>query len=131
MDAELDGPRGKRRLGLAAVVVLLVTLGWLRVDRLREGHAVSPPLPETEDPSRLQELGLGKTELEKAKHLLFDPGISVEKEGRIASDCRGVSAMHDVTEGGLATALEELSAAGGRRPGLPAPGRRPGCGSRS
>jgi L,D-transpeptidase YbiS len=67
MDAELDGPRGKRRLGLAAVVVLLVTLGWLRVDRLREGHAVSPPLPETEDPSRLQELDSAAVSREKAR----------------------------------------------------------------
>ncbi len=33
-------------------------------------------------------------------------------EARIAAATAGTSAMHDVTEGGLATALEELSIAG-------------------
>ena len=41
--------------------------------------------------------------------------ISVLEEAAIARDVEGVSAMHDVTEGGLATALEELSIAGGYR----------------
>jgi hydrogenase maturation factor len=36
-------------------------------------------------------------------------------EARIAREVGGVTAMHDVTEGGIATALEELSAAGGHR----------------
>lgn len=38
--------------------------------------------------------------------------ISILPEARIAADCPGVSAMHDVTEGGLATALAELATAG-------------------
>ncbi len=41
--------------------------------------------------------------------------ISVVKEAEIAAGYRGVSAMHDVTEGGIATALNEFSAAGGHR----------------
>ena len=39
--------------------------------------------------------------------------ISILDEARIAAASGGVSAMHDVTEGGLSTALEELAAAGG------------------
>jgi hydrogenase maturation factor len=39
---------------------------------------------------------------------------SVVPEARIARDLPGVHAMHDVTEGGLATALRELAAATGR-----------------
>ena len=35
------------------------------------------------------------------------------EEAKLAVNTGGVSAMHDVTEGGLATALFELSAAGG------------------
>ena len=41
--------------------------------------------------------------------------ISIIPEARQAARCPGTSAMHDVTEGGVATALEELSAAGGCR----------------
>jgi hydrogenase maturation factor len=41
--------------------------------------------------------------------------ISILEEARIAADAEGVSAMHDVTEGGLATAMEEFAAAGGHR----------------
>lgn len=41
--------------------------------------------------------------------------ISILAEARIARTIPGVSALHDVTEGGLATAVEELSIAGGHR----------------
>ncbi len=39
------------------------------------------------------------------------PGISVLKDARIATGAGGVHAMHDPTEGGLATGLYELAAA--------------------
>ena len=42
----------------------------------------------------------------------FLSSISILEEAHIARDCSGVSAMHDITEGGLATALMELSIAG-------------------
>jgi hydrogenase expression/formation protein HypE len=38
--------------------------------------------------------------------------ISILEEARLAAGKRMATAMHDVTEGGLATALEELSIAG-------------------
>jgi hydrogenase maturation factor len=38
--------------------------------------------------------------------------ISILPEARIAAECPHVTAMHDVTEGGLATALMELATAG-------------------
>lgn len=41
--------------------------------------------------------------------------ISILAEARLAARDHLATAMHDVTEGGLATALEELSAAGGHR----------------
>ena len=41
--------------------------------------------------------------------------IGILDEARIARSVPGVTAMHDVTEGGLATAVRELGAAGGRR----------------
>jgi hydrogenase expression/formation protein HypE len=44
----------------------------------------------------------------------FQSMISILPEARIAWVNGGVSALHDVTEGGIATALAELSLAGGR-----------------
>jgi hydrogenase expression/formation protein HypE len=57
--------------------------------------------------------GVPDERLEKCRGFLFDPGISVLTEGRIAIETGSAVAMHDVTEGGLATALEELSVACG------------------
>lgn len=61
--------------------------------------------------SRLRALGMAAAEIEAGKALL--DRISIIPEARIAAASAGTSAMHDVTEGGIATALEELSAAGG------------------
>ncbi|MBN1901857.1 AIR synthase family protein [Candidatus Sumerlaeota bacterium] len=47
--------------------------------------------------------------LERAKRFLFNPGISVVKDARIALRAGKVTAMHDPTEGGVATALKELA----------------------
>ena len=62
---------------------------------------------------RLVSLGVSETDIRTCKDFLSM--ISILPEARIARDCPGVSAMHDVTEGGVATALKELSIAGGHR----------------
>ncbi|MEN8809162.1 MAG: HAD-IA family hydrolase [Desulfobacterales bacterium] len=62
---------------------------------------------------RLQNLGLAPAEIETCRRFLDN--ISVLPEAAVATSVNGVSAMHDVTEGGLATALEELSSAGNHR----------------
>ena len=49
--------------------------------------------------------------LEQAKNYLVDPGISVLKDAQIATATGGVHAMHDATEGGVATAVYELAIA--------------------
>lgn len=49
--------------------------------------------------------------LEQAKNYLVDPGISVLKDAQIAIATGGVHAMHDVTEGGVTTAVYELATA--------------------
>jgi hydrogenase expression/formation protein HypE len=54
--------------------------------------------------------GVSREAVEHAKALLDQ--ISILPEARIAADCPFVTAMHDVTEGGLATALAELAIAG-------------------
>ncbi|MBW2367064.1 MAG: HAD-IA family hydrolase [Deltaproteobacteria bacterium] len=62
---------------------------------------------------RLLNLGMDQADLDDAKGFLSQIGILTE--ARIATDTGGIHAMHDVTEGGIATAIYELSAAGGRR----------------
>ena len=62
---------------------------------------------------QLIELGVPESEIEICSRFLS--GISILEEARIARSFDGVHAMHDVTEGGLATALQELSMAGNHK----------------
>ena len=55
--------------------------------------------------------GVAQSVIERSRDLLFDPGISVVKDAEIALEAGGIHAMHDPTEGGLATALREMAAA--------------------
>jgi hydrogenase expression/formation protein HypE len=55
----------------------------------------------------------GDKEIRQCRNLLRSPGISVVREARIASEVAAVHAMHDPTEGGLATGLRELADAAG------------------
>ena len=57
----------------------------------------------------LLEAGLTSIEIDTAAKFLTDPGISVLQDARVAAEAGGVTAMHDPTEGGLATALQELA----------------------
>jgi len=63
--------------------------------------------------SRLRTMGFNESDLIVCQQLLAS--ISILAGAAVALEIGGVSAMHDVTEGGLATALEELSIAGGFR----------------
>ena len=49
--------------------------------------------------------------IQRAKHFLFEPGISVVRDAHIAIGAGRVHAMHDPTEGGLAMAVHELATA--------------------
>ena len=53
----------------------------------------------------------GEATLRRAQGFLYDPGISVVKAALAANAAGPVSAMHDPTEGGLATGLTELAQA--------------------
>jgi hydrogenase maturation factor len=61
--------------------------------------------------AELGERGVSREALDKAAKLLFSPGISVLSDAQTAIGAGGVTAMHDPTEGGLATALAELAEA--------------------
>ncbi len=60
-----------------------------------------------------EQLDLSPEDLARAQRLIHEPGISVVHDARLALGHGGVTAMHDPTEGGLATGLLELSKACG------------------
>lgn len=59
---------------------------------------------------KLKLLGIPEDEIDICKQFLKQ--LSIVEEARIAAENNGTTAMHDVTEGGLATAIDELSQAG-------------------
>ncbi|MCA9878026.1 MAG: hydrogenase expression protein [Thermomicrobiales bacterium] len=56
---------------------------------------------------------VGEEMVRRAARLLHEPGISVVADCLAATSVDGVSAMHDPTEGGLATAIREIAAPAG------------------
>ncbi|MBI5033859.1 MAG: AIR synthase family protein [Chloroflexi bacterium] len=72
-----------------------------------EGTALIAREKETE----LSQRGCSDEVLSRAKKFLRDPGISVLREALIVADAGLTTAMHDPTEGGLATGLWELAQA--------------------
>jgi hydrogenase maturation factor len=96
----------------------LVTTAGARVGDallLTKGVAVEgTALLAREAAAELRARGVGEETLRAARELLFSPGISVVPEARLLLELGCVTAMHDPTEGGLATGLEELAAASGQ-----------------
>ena len=66
-----------------------------------------------EAPEKLRDAGLSPAVVERAGKLLFAPGISVVRDAEIACDAVSVHAMHDPTEGGVATGLLEMAKGAG------------------
>jgi thiamin-phosphate kinase len=62
---------------------------------------------------RLRQMGFTPEFLDRCAQLLFEPGVSVVREARIATEAVEIHAMHDPTEGGLATGLMEIAEASG------------------
>lgn len=66
-----------------------------------------------EAPDALVKAGLSPEQVARAQHLLLEPGISIVREAQAAVATGAVHALHDPTEGGLATALWELATPAG------------------
>ena len=64
-----------------------------------------------EHAAELRSRGIGSAVLDTAAGYLEDPGISVLPAARALLESGAVHSMHDVTEGGLITALREIAAA--------------------
>ncbi len=63
-------------------------------------------------PERLAN-ALSPSEIARAADMIYTPGISIARDAALAMAAGQVTAMHDPTEGGLATALWELAEACG------------------
>lgn len=66
-----------------------------------------------EAPEQIRAAGVSEKVIERARGLLFSPGISVVKDARVATSTATVNAMHDPTEGGFSGALKEFSLGAG------------------
>lgn len=62
---------------------------------------------------RLRAKSVSDEVIQSASDFLYNPGISVVRDSRIALQTPNVHAMHDPTEGGIATALHEMADASG------------------
>jgi hydrogenase maturation factor len=121
-------------IGLDRPVIAGMMLGETTVERLvrsdggRDGDHVlmtkaiaveGTALLAREARPALEARGVDAATLDRAARLLFEPGISVVREARAACAATGldryVHALHDPTEGGLATAVWELATAAGLR----------------
>ena len=126
MDVLLVGGHTERTAGLDRPIVCGTMLGDLEgrqpltsaaaqpgdVAILTKGAAIeATALVARERGDRLAET-VDAQVLERARNFLFDPGINVVEDARIARDA-GAHALHDVTEGGVVTGLWEMARASG------------------
>jgi hydrogenase expression/formation protein HypE len=126
LDISLVGGHTEITYGLDRPMVIGQMLGEVEKDKLvtSSGAAVGDALVLTkgiavegtsiiarEKEAELRERGYADEFIARAQAYLREPGISVYREARLASREFEVHAMHDPTEGGLATGLSELAQA--------------------
>ena len=128
LDVALVGGHTEIAHGLERPLIAGTMLGEVAKDKLvttggaRVGDAVvmtkGVPLEGAaiiarEREAELLALGVRAAVIRRARGFLKSPGLSVLPEAEIACELAAVHAMHDPTEGGIATALHELAEAAG------------------
>jgi hydrogenase expression/formation protein HypE len=128
VDVTLVGGHTEVTAGLERPIVAGTMLGEVAKDKLvttggaRVGDAVvltkgvpleGAALIAREKEAELRAQGIRPAVIARAKGFLRQPGLSVLPEAEIACELATVHAMHDPTEGGVATALHELAIAAG------------------
>jgi hydrogenase maturation factor len=124
----LAGGHTEITVGLDRPIVSGTMLGEVAPDRLVRSSGVQPgdalvlvgrvPIEGTaliarEKQADLLGRGFDPALLRRAQDFLHDPGISVVRAARLATEAAAVHAMHDPTEGGLATGIWEMVQASG------------------
>lgn len=128
LNVSLIGGHSEVTQGIQRPIVMGTMLGEVDRDRLittggaQEGDSIvvtkglaieGTAILARDCAGQLAEAGVPSGVIESSAALLHSPGISVLAEARIAGTQDEVHAMHDVTEGGLVTALHEISQASG------------------
>jgi len=128
MEVELVGGHFEITHRLDRPIVVGAMLGEVERDRLVRGSGAQPgddliltkgiaiegtAVLAREAADALRRKGVAAEVLETARGYIFQPGISVVREALLAVEKTAVHAMHDPTEGGLATALYEMAEASG------------------
>jgi len=118
---DLVGGHTEITYGLDRPIVVGTMLGQVRRERWVTPYGARPgdallltkgiAVEGTAIMAREQNLGLEVKFLEGCRNFLTQPGISIVRDAAIATDAGRVHAMHDPTEGGLATGLHELAQA--------------------
>ena len=126
LEIVLAGGHTEVTLGLTRPLVAGAMLGEATRDKLVRPDGARPgdhllltkgiaiegtALLAREAPAALRARAVPGAAIEAAARLLVEPGISVVREAVAACASGGVHALHDPTEGGLATALLELAQA--------------------
>jgi hydrogenase maturation factor len=126
LDINLVGGHTEITLGLDRPIIVGAMLGQVtrellvRPDGGRPGDALiltegiaieGTSVLAREAPDRLRSLGVAEATIELGRSYLTDPGISVVLDARVSCEAVRIHAMHDPTEGGLATALYEMAEA--------------------
>jgi hydrogenase expression/formation protein HypE len=128
LDIALVGGHTEITYGLDRPVAVGALLGLVERDHLVTPRGARPgdrllltksvPIEATAILARERSERLGDVltdaDIAKAQGYLNDPGIGVTRDAQLALDAGRVTAMHDPTEGGLATALWELAQASRR-----------------
>lgn len=124
----LAGGHTEITVGLDRPIVSGTMLGEVAPDRLVRSSGVQPrddlvlvgrvPIEGTaliarEKEADLLARGFDSSLIRRAQGFLHDPGISVVRAARLAVQAAAVHAMHDPTEGGLATGIWEMAQASG------------------
>ena len=128
LGVSLIGGHSEVTYGIQRPIILGTMLGDVTRDRLinsggaqeadsivvTKGVAIEgTALLARERAAALLHAGVDAETVGTAGAMITDPGISVVKDARIACDTVRVHSLHDVTEGGLRTALAEVARAAG------------------
>ncbi len=127
LDVALCGGHTEVTYGIDRPIVIGAMLGVVPEDRVITGAGARPgddiiltkgiAIEAASVIARVKEKELArifpKPFIEKCKNLIRRPGLGVVKDAKAALKWGGVHAMHDPTEGGLATGLHELAIASG------------------
>ena len=128
LDVTLVGGHTEITHDLNRPIVVGMMLGEVARDRLITPEGLQPgdaviltkraPVEGTaliarEKPEQLRAAGFSDDTIRRCAAMLFEPGISVLKDAQTAIAAGDVHAMHDPTEGGIATGLWEMAEAAG------------------